>query len=209
MFNTKVRLLLIAFILFSSIFANPAPAWGCSCVDPRAPEEAFISADAVFVGTVTGTGDGFWNQLSVRFVGFYHQFVPPLPRTMVTGLYERPIEFDVETSWRGVETTQITVRTGWGGGDCGYNFQQSKQYLVYAHQSSDGAFHTSFCSRTAPLASATEELNQLQTVPKLELTDSPLMFNFQMLCLVIPLLGVIGLGVLIWRRRTRIAINGY
>lgn len=207
MFNTKIRLLLIVFMLFSSILPYPAPAWGCSCVEPHAPEEAFIRADAVFVGTVTGTGDGFWNQLSVGFVGFYHQFVPPLPHTMVTGLYERPIFFDVEESWRGVDTTQTTVRTGWGGGDCGAYFEQDKQYLVYAYQSSDGALHTSICSRTAPLASATQDLNHLQTQPKLELTYMPLMLNPLMLCLGIPLLGVIGLVVVIWRRyrRKRIA----
>ena len=201
MFNTKVRLLLISFILFSPILTHPTPAWGCSCVEPGSPEEAFVRADAVFVGRATGDGNTFWNRLKVGFVTFYHQFVPPLPHTLVTGLYERNISFEVQDSWQGVETTQITVRTGWGGGDCGYSFQQDKPYLVYAYESHDGALHASICSRTAPLASAAEDLDYLQTWPKLELTEAPLMLNWAMLALAIPLLSIIALAVVIWRRR--------
>lgn len=201
MFNTKIRLLLIVFMLLSPILAYPTPAWACSCAIPDSPEEAFSRADAVFVGRATGDGNTFWNRLQVDFIIFYHQFVPPLPHTLVTGLYERSISFEVQDSWQGVETTLITMRTGWGGGDCGYNFQQGKQYLVYASHSPDGDLYASICLRTAALENAGEDLEYLRTVPKLELTDSPLMFNARILYLAIALLGTIVLAVAIWWRR--------
>ena len=73
MFNTKVRLLLIMFILFSSIFANPTPAWGCLCAIAESPEEEFMRANAVFVGTVTN--DGFMSPMYVKFLKFNQQFI--------------------------------------------------------------------------------------------------------------------------------------
>ncbi|MGB0386110.1 MAG: hypothetical protein ACPGWR_14985 [Ardenticatenaceae bacterium] len=201
MFNTKVRLLLIAFMLFSAILPFPAPAWGCSCAEPGSPEEAFMRAEAVFVGTALGGGDAFWNPLYARFVGVYHQFVPPLPPIIMdAGSHRTATSFEVAHSWRGAKTTHFTVRTGLGDRDCGYRFQQGKQYLVYVYEWAHGSLYAGSCSRTAPLASATQDLNYLQTVPKLELTYVPPMLNPLMLCLVIPLLGVIGLAVLIWRR---------
>ncbi len=201
MFNTKVRLLLIMTMLLSSILTSPAPAWGCSCVEPRPPEEAFARTDAVFVGQVMGDGNSLWDQIQKEIAQAYNQAVPPLPHIRMIGLYERDISFDVQDSWQGVNTTQITVRTGSGGGDCGYNFQQGKQYLVYADHSPDGDLYASICTRTASLANAGEDLDYLRTVPKLELTDSPLRFNLPIFALVIGLLGVLMLSILIWQRR--------
>ncbi len=199
MFNTKVRLLLIIIMLFNGILIRPTPVWGCSCVEPRPPEEAFVQADAVFVAQVTGDGNSLWDRIQKDIAQAYNQFVPPLPHTLVTRLYERNISFEVQDSWQGVATTQITVRTGQGGGDCGYGFQQDKPYLVYAHESPDGSLYTSICSRTAPLANAGEDLDYLQTVPKLELTNSPLVSSFQILGVGLLLVSAIALGVVIWR----------
>ena len=200
MFNTKVRLLLIMFMLLSAILTHPAPAWGCSCEEPSPPQEAFVRADAVFVGTVMRADDGSVSAPYTQFLQFYQQFVPPLPSMRQSGTNGRPISFDVENSWRGVKTTHFTVRTGWDDGDCGYAFEEGKQYLVYAYEWGDGLLHADICSRTAPLTSATEDLDHLQTLPKLELTNSPPMFNLRMLGVAIPLLSVIVLGVVIWRR---------
>lgn len=82
----------------------------------------------------------------------------------------RKISFEVQESWRGASFTHFTVRNSQSDGNCGYNFIQGQEYLVYVDQWADEPLHASTCSRTTALASATEELNYLQTLPKLELT---------------------------------------
>lgn len=205
MFNAKVRLLLILFMLFGSILIYPTSAWGCSCEEPPAPQEAFVRADAVFVGTVMRADDGSVSAPYTQFLQFYQQFVPPLPSMRQSGTNGRPISFDVENSWRGVKTTHFTVRTGWDDGDCGYAFEEGKQYLVYAYEWGDGLLHADICSRTAALTSATEDLDHLQTIPKLELTYVPPISNLNPLMLYLGLfsLSVIGLCIMIWRWRDR------
>lgn len=200
MLNTKIRLLLIAFMLLSAILAYPAPAWGCTCGIPGSPQEGFGRSKAVFVGTVTRVDEDSMKPRHGKFIQFYQQFVPPLPSMIDYDFHGRSVTFEVEESWRGVDTTHFTVQTGWGG-DCGYRFQEGKQYLVYAHQFTDIPFFTGICSRTTALASATEDLNYLQTLPKLELTYTPSRLNPLMLGLGIVLGSTIVLGVVIWRRR--------
>ena len=109
MFNTKVRLLLIVLMLFSSIFAYPTPASACLCAIAESPEEDFMRANAVFVGTVTD--DGFMSPMYVKFLKFNQQFIQPLLPMMTFRPNQRTISFEVEESWRGVERTHITVRT--------------------------------------------------------------------------------------------------
>ena len=201
MFKTKVRLLLIIILSFNGILIRPTPVWGCSCVEPRPPDEAFVRTDAVFVGQVMEDGNSLWDQIQKEIAQAYDQFVPPLPHTRVIGLYERDVSFLVQDSWRGVNTTEVTVRTGSGGGDCGYNFQQGQQYLLYASHSPDGDLYASICTRTTSLANAGEDLDYLRTVPKLELTDSPLRFNWPIFGVALSLLGLLMLSILIWRRR--------
>ena len=158
MFNTKVRLLLIAFMLFTPLLAYPAPARACTCGTPGSPQEGFGRSKAVFVGTVMRVDE---NSMKPRHYKFH----------------VKSVTFEVEESWRGVDTTHFTIQTGWGGGDCGYRFEEGKQYLVYAHQFTDIPFFTGICSRTTALASATEDLNYLQTLPKLKLTYTPPKLN--------------------------------
>src|SRR5262245_47844921 len=76
------------------------------------------------------------------------------------------VRFSVEKAYKGVESPEISVQTGNGGGDCGYPFESGKRYLVYAYSIPNGKLGTGICSRTKPLSKASEDLDYLQGLPE-------------------------------------------
>jgi hypothetical protein len=59
---------------------------------------------------------------------------------------------------------RVEIRTGMGGGDCGYSFERGRSYVVYAYQDKDGLV-ASLCTRTAPLERAQADLAYLRKLP--------------------------------------------
>jgi len=60
--------------------------------------------------------------------------------------------------------TEIEVFTGYGGGDCGYEFKIGQRYLVYAYRHKE-KLTTSICTRTKSFINANEDLAFLGTLP--------------------------------------------
>ena len=92
---------LIVFIGVFGLLAIFGPGVNaCTCARPGTPCESYGSADAVFVGTVTGERkeNRSKNEISCTPVAY---------------------KFAVEHSYLGVDGTEIEVFTGSGGGDCG------------------------------------------------------------------------------------------
>ena len=134
------RLLLAALALAAAaFFAREARA--CSCVfGGLSPCQEYWKTDAVFVGAVVGE-----SKFTVEEGSYKH--------TM------RLVRLSVEQPLRGIEGTEAEVATGWGGGDCGYQFRLGARYVVYAHRGEkDGRLYTGICTRTRPLAEADEDL---------------------------------------------------
>lgn len=160
------RLLLFVLFLNSLFLALPQPAYACSCVGPTPPADAFRDSGAVFTGRVTNLATA----IQIPFI------TPALARL---GIFTsdpwntRQAALTVTRSWKGVATTQITVRTGQGGGDCGYGFQEGHEYLIYAYQSNNN-WITNICTRTAPtaFAGAADDFTYLTTQPTLTLTPT-------------------------------------
>ncbi|HZB45241.1 MAG TPA: hypothetical protein VE360_08360, partial [Pyrinomonadaceae bacterium] len=128
-------------------------AHACSCMGGSPPCQEFGRAAAVFVGTVTG--------------------VTERPRVSVAEARKaadegdewaaRGFRFAVTQSFLGVAGAEVEVWTGWGGGDCGYDFEQGASYLVYAYRlGKSGRLGTGICSRTRPVAGAAEDLEFLR-----------------------------------------------
>jgi hypothetical protein len=69
----------------------------------------------------------------------------------------------VVESFRGSERAGevVGVRTGFGGGDCGYRFKIGVRYLIDASRNGDG-FATGICSLTAPVQDSEVELRNLR-----------------------------------------------
>ncbi len=66
-------------------------------------------------------------------------------------------------SFRGTEKVGevVGIRTGFGGGDCGYRFKIGVKYLIDASRNGDG-FITGICSLTAPIQDSEVELRSLR-----------------------------------------------
>jgi hypothetical protein len=85
--------------------------------------------------------------------------------------YERKlVKFAVEDAFRGVQASTVEVLTGQGGGDCGYNFEQGRSYLVYAHKNETGEMSTGICTRTRPIEKAAEDLEFIRGIDKMSPT---------------------------------------
>jgi hypothetical protein len=67
----------------------------------------------------------------------------------------------VTKSIKGHVHGDITVTTGTGGGDCGYDFVEGESYLFYAYKGKDGRLSTNICTRTQPLQDAGDEILEL------------------------------------------------
>jgi 5-hydroxyisourate hydrolase-like protein (transthyretin family) len=115
----------------------------CSCITGAPICETFWKTSVVFAGEVLEIRDA--------------------PEPIGEALFgRRVVRFRVEKSWRGEVAGEVQVRTGTGGGDCGYNFERGVTYLVYANVR-EGRLSTGICNRTKPLAEAGEDLAYLAT----------------------------------------------
>jgi hypothetical protein len=78
---------------------------------------------------------------------------------------EMQVSFDVSRSYRGEQQKNIRIRTGVGGGDCGFDFQVGEQYLVYAFADESGKLSTGICSGTALLDERKADVSYLRGEP--------------------------------------------
>jgi hypothetical protein len=75
--------------------------------------------------------------------------------------------FVVQDPWRGVKDKEVEVRTGYGGGDCGYVFEFGKSYLIYSWGGNAQPLRTGICSRTRSLATASEDVEYHRSLSQL------------------------------------------
>lgn len=147
-FPRKLTLFLSSITLLTFVFTGHTAA--CQCAGSAAPCQAYWKTDVVFVGTVVG---------STKFITGKGDYKSE----------QRLVRFNVVEAFRGVQTAQAEVITGWGGGDCGYGFESGQSYIVYAYRSEkDKRLYTSICSRTRSLAEASEDLNYIHSLPNAE-----------------------------------------
>lgn len=127
------------------ILLTASSAFSCSCISNGPPCQSFGNTAAVFIGTPTEV-----KQTTAKLTSSDEEY----PQRLFT--------FQVQEPFRGVNTAQIEVRTGMGGGDCGYNFRLGERYLVYASfDAANGLYGTSICTRTRPVSDAAEDLEYI------------------------------------------------
>ncbi len=119
----------------------------CTCVSPKRPTcEVWWQTSAIFTGRVTKidlvTEEAADGQKQVK----------------------RLVRLRVQERWRGLQGTRdVTIATGAGGGDCGFQFDQGQTYLIYANQSvQTGRYETGICSRTSLIEEAAVDLAYLR-----------------------------------------------
>jgi hypothetical protein len=177
-------LVLFCMVICMFIVTIPLTASACSCAERPSVESEFNQSKMVFSGIVKDIEEN----------------------KSLSGYATKSILFEVTKTWKGIDETQVIVTTGQGGGDCGYNFVEGIEYVVYANESSmyaDDVFSTGICDRTAELTSASEDLDilgegktptkQVELTKELEGTSI-----YQYWWLGIPIVFV---GLFIWRKR--------
>ncbi len=123
-FNSIKFGILILILGFATTI--PRTAQACSCAGASTPAELLEGADAVFRGISQGQAS------SVSGCG---------------GEENRRFDFDVEEVWKGAVQSTAQITTGLGGGDCGMEFAEGREYIIFAHQSeTTGELYTGICS---------------------------------------------------------------
>jgi hypothetical protein len=107
----------------------------CSCAELKEPNEALADSTAVFVGRVT----------EIEMNQYSHEAI-----------------FEIREAWKGIESDNpvAKITTGTSGDVCGYDFQEDKEYLVYAYGDTNH-LATGICTRTMALDSAEYDLAAL------------------------------------------------
>lgn len=77
----------------------------------------------------------------------------------------RIVTFNVLHTYRGLAASSATVLTGLGGGDCGFDFETGRKYLVYANRVNTEILFTSICSGTSSLEETGPALRYLRGEP--------------------------------------------
>jgi hypothetical protein len=164
LYGGQVRFHLLVSAVFALTFSS-APVLGCKCVSPppdikTARDLAQWTAsrsDAIFEGRVERI-ELKWPLLEAKVGGLVSADIDQDPPVMEAS-------FEVSRSYRGAQQKSILIKTGVGGGDCGFHFEVGEQYLVYAFADESGHLSTGICSGTALLEESKANLSYLRREP--------------------------------------------
>jgi hypothetical protein len=81
---------------------------------------------------------------------------PPAPITRY--------RFHVDERFAGPEATEVDVFSGGDDGDCGYQFKQGEQYIVFTQQEVDGKSFATICNGTRPAGEGIALIPQLRAM---------------------------------------------
>ncbi len=146
----KIIFTIFFFAFFTVLNANNALA--CSCVPQgdesikQQVEKSYKNSTAVFSGEVVEV----IKSPDVYFV---------------------EVKFKVDKSWKNGFQDEITITTGRGGGDCGYEFEVGKKYLVYV-DGEKNKLKTNICTRTSAFES-NKDVAFLNKIKKSKIKSSP------------------------------------
>lgn len=153
----RVLMLMAAFLLTSGMTVT----FACECAPlpvvtgPRDFAESQANrADAVFEGKVRGVAL-HWKLRDTPAGDLLLANLDDNPPTML-------VTFEVSRSYRGTQPDEVQIETGLGAGDCGFDFEAGRQYLVYADADENGHLSTSVCSGTALLEDSAANLAYLR-----------------------------------------------
>ena len=158
--NSSRSVVAIVSFVLCTLFAWENQVRACSCTGALPPIQEMTEASAVFTGKViklTKLGT------SEKYLDFF------------TG-YDVTIQVSVVIKGKALKNkvgSNVTIHTGAGGGDCGFDFEEGKEYLVYAYGNAL-KLGTNICTRTSLLEETGEEVLELQgKLPKIPLAPHP------------------------------------
>jgi hypothetical protein len=144
-------------IFFFLIILTAFDSHACSCFGKETIKQAYRTSDVVVSGEVVSIRK--YNVIQEVFNGDTIEW------------YRKEVTIKVANNFKNGNSEHIVVYTGLGGGDCGFNFEIGKSYLLYANKGTeDGVerLRTNICTRTSEISTGTEELEKLKKLAKLE-----------------------------------------
>lgn len=137
------KVLALCIIISLTLFTLPAISYACSCEVPPSVEEEVQRKTAVFSGKVINI-----TEQSKQSKGGIQSTADPMA-----------VLFEVTSTWKGVNETQVLIYTATSSASCGFNFRLGGKYLIYAYgENEKGELITGICDRTALISEATEDL---------------------------------------------------
>jgi hypothetical protein len=162
------------FLIVALWLGSAQQATACKCGrDPNAPpegSEAAVTAslefsDAVFTGRVVGVQSRLRLYLRLPRYWLMTRGGRELSDEQEDRMFRRRVRLKVEQAFKGVKSGKVMLYTGWGGGDCGYDFRLGSRYLVYAHDSW-GSLYAGICGATKAIEKAPGEISILRRLAK-------------------------------------------
>jgi hypothetical protein len=133
----KMKNMLLSLLAIIALFSINTQSMACSCGPKMTPCEAYGFNSVIFIGLVTSSHITTDNRVTYR-----------------------RYQIKVEESFIGSMAQTIEATSdNW---TCGYEFEEGKRYLIYAHAPGKGVVSVSYCSRTRPVDMAAEDLNFLR-----------------------------------------------
>ncbi|WP_394234237.1 hypothetical protein [Niallia oryzisoli] len=164
----------------------PTITSACSCAELPSVEEELERSQAVFSGQVVNVRE----------------------KRSIKGYITKSVLFEVTNTWRGVKQSQMIISTGQGDGDCGIDFKEGQEYLVYANESTMygvKSLVSTICDRTNELSVLREDIKILgegQTpIEEVDLTGKHVGNQFYMWGAVVIVIGIV--FIFIFKRRKK------
>lgn len=161
---------IILLWMMVAILGAVEQAAACSCGRyPEAPPEGseaavaadLESVDALFVGKVVGVQPRVFLYLKLPYYLFVTRGGREVSTEKEEDIFRRRVRLKVDQAFKGVSNGEVEIYTGWGGGDCGYDFRSGSRYLVYAYEVR-GTLRTGICSSTKSAEKGSGEISILR-----------------------------------------------
>jgi hypothetical protein len=146
----KLIISFVFLIFLTTLTASKVIACSCAFITEgisieRQVKDAYKNSSAVFIGEVSEI-------------------------VSKPDVYYVLVKFKTEKSWSRNVQKEITISTGRGSGDCGYEFVVGKKYLVYAY--GEDKLETNICTRT-DIAESNKDISVLNKLKKIKAKSSP------------------------------------
>ncbi|TBR08782.1 MAG: hypothetical protein EPO62_06110 [Candidatus Nitrosotenuis sp.] len=170
----SIIILMFSIVLFSYVMSGQASA--CECKDLKEESSYLSDSDSIFLGKVRNiekTNDEYPSYL---------------------------IRFDVDKSWKGTNTKEISIKSSMDSGACAYSFEINQVLIVHAQQE-NGTLQEKSCG-TLPAEYVADHIQFLDEHIQNNLGNTQVdLHNFLLVSVIgIPvLMGAI--GFIIWSKR--------
>lgn len=177
---------MLRFLFLVSCLSGSLYSSACSCIGEQTISEEFKHSDLVVSAKIISRQKiKIWSDTS--FVKWNYKpgvdtvtFEKYRFEEEIYGFHQLEYTLVVESAFKGAKSGDtLKIRTGFGHGDCGFEFQVGKQYLIYAisehsvkysqeklgrsKKELKGIFNTDRCRRTRSIESAGDDLNYLKS----------------------------------------------